>query len=93
MTDDERPMTDDEVADAHGVVPVAHSQRFRKVANGYPRRVAEAYSGDITRAALDSDEQVAERVAAWERANGREVQDWPAIGRSERGPDDEEDQP
>jgi hypothetical protein len=29
---------------------VAHALRFRKVADFYPRRVAEAYGGDLARA-------------------------------------------
>ena len=49
---------------------IAHSLRFRQVSNRYPRRVAEAYGGDIARAAADSDEQVAATVAAWERGHG-----------------------
>jgi hypothetical protein len=32
-----------------------HSARFRRVANRYPRRVAEAYGGDIEAAAADSN--------------------------------------
>ena len=90
MTDDERHMTDDELADMAGLAPVLHSRRFRKVANGYPRRVAAAYGGDITQAALESDEQVAGRVAEWERANGLEVQGWAVIGRVERLAGDDE---
>jgi hypothetical protein len=64
---------------------VAHNKRFRKVAARYPRRVAEAYGGDIEGAAADSDEAVAATVAAWERAHGLPVRDWPAIGADERG--------
>jgi hypothetical protein len=63
-----------------------HSDRFRRVSNRYPRRVAEAYGGDLRRAAGDTDEQVAATVAEWERANGLEVADWPAIGRAEGRP-------
>jgi hypothetical protein len=48
-------------------LPARHSERLRKVANRYPRRVAETYDGDLARAASDTDEQVAAEVAAWER--------------------------
>jgi hypothetical protein len=64
---------------------VAHSRRFRQVADRYPRRVAEAYGGDIERAAGDSDDVVAATVAAWEQAHGVPVRDWPTIGAEERG--------
>lgn len=60
-----------------------HSERFRKVANRYPRRVAEAYNGDLVRAMADSDAQVAATVAEWERRNGLQVLDWFAIGAQE----------
>ena len=63
---------------------VAHGIRFRRVATRYPRAVAEAYSGDIARAAADTDAQVAAIVAEWERGHGLEPCDWRAIGRSER---------
>jgi hypothetical protein len=63
---------------------VAHSERFRKVSNRYPKVVAQAYDGDLERAASDTDEQVAAKVAAWEEAQGREARDWYAIGREER---------
>lgn len=43
---------------------VAHSERFRKMGNGYPRLVAGAYSGDLRRAMADTDEAVAATVAA-----------------------------
>ena len=68
--------------------PVAHSQRFRRVSDRYPRRVAEAYDGDTVRAARDSDEQVAAAVAEWERAHGIEPRHWHDIGTDEgRDPD------
>jgi len=60
-----------------------HSERFRQVANRYPSRVAEAYGG-IKRAMRDTDEQVAATVAEWERKQGLEPRDWPAIGAAER---------
>lgn len=60
-----------------------HALRFRKVANRYPRRVAEAYEGDIARAALDSDEVVAVRVAEWEAKQGLKPINWPSVGRRE----------
>jgi len=43
---------------------LAHSERFRKISTRYPRRVAEAYDGDLQRAAEDSDEEVAATVSA-----------------------------
>ncbi len=61
-----------------------HSNRFRRVSTGYPRRVAEAYNGDLESAAADSDEQVAETVAAWERRRGLEPREWTAIGAIEK---------
>jgi hypothetical protein len=65
-----------------------HSERFRQVSNRYPRRVAEAYGGDLERAAAASDEEVATTVAAWEKAQGLRVRDWRAIGATERDPSD-----
>jgi hypothetical protein len=62
-----------------------HSMRFRKVSNLYPRMVAFAYDRDIARAFMDSDEQVAATVAAWERAQGWEPRDWVAIGWYDEG--------
>lgn len=62
----------------------AHYKRFWKVSNRYPLRVVDAYDGDLSAAARDDDATVAERVAEWERANGLEPPDWPAIGRAER---------
>jgi hypothetical protein len=66
------------------VTRVEHCNRFRKVSTRYPRRVAEAYDGDLARAGDDSDEEVAARVAAWERRQGLTPLDWPATGRAER---------
>jgi hypothetical protein len=63
----------------------AHNERFRKVSNRYPRRVSEAYGGDLSRAMADSDRHVAGTVAAWERSLGLEPRDWTAIGIEERG--------
>jgi hypothetical protein len=48
---------------------------YLKVANRYPRRIAEAYDGDITRALADDDETVAATVADWERRHGLVVRD------------------
>jgi hypothetical protein len=62
---------------------LAHSNRFRRVANRYPQQVTYAYGGDLARAATDSDEQVATTVAAWEQAQGLTPRDWRAIGRAE----------
>jgi hypothetical protein len=67
-----------------GDAPVEHSIRFRRVSTGYPHIVTLAYGRDIERAACDSDEQVAVRVAAYERGLGREPRDWYAIGAEER---------
>ena len=61
-----------------------HSNRFRQVSNRYPRRVAEAYDGDLARAMADTDAQVARTVAAWEQAHGMAPRNWRAIGREER---------
>ena len=60
-----------------------HSDRFRQVATRYPLRVAEAYDGDVARAAQDSDEQVAATVREWEIRQGIGPMDWRRIGRCE----------
>lgn len=60
-----------------------HAIRFRKVANRYPRRVAEAYGWDLARAASDADEVVAARVAEWEASQGLKPINWPAVGMRE----------
>ncbi len=70
----------------HTPAAVAHSMRFRAVSNRYPLRVTEAYEGDLATAAAATDAEVAQRVAAWERANGTVgtvVRDWVAQGRDE----------
>ena len=72
-----------ELVSMFGELGVRHSERFRKVANRYPLRVTEAYGGDIERAAADTDEQVAAKVAEWERRQGLVPRDWSAIGASE----------
>lgn len=69
------------------VLGVAHSLRFRKVANAYPRAVASAYGGDLALAASHSDERVAATVWAWEEAQGLTPRDWRAVGASERDED------
>ena len=51
----------------------AHPERFRAVSNRYPRRVSEAYDGDLQAAASDDDATVAARVAGWEQAQGLPV--------------------
>jgi hypothetical protein len=66
----------------------SHSRRFRRVSTRYPRHVADAYGGDLAAAAAASEEEVAARVAEWEREHGIEPRDWYAIGQNER---DEED--
>jgi len=63
---------------------VRHLERFRRVSNSYPHRVAEAYEGDLARAATESDERVAATVASWEQAQGIGPGDWQAIGAEER---------
>jgi hypothetical protein len=83
MSPDQR--RDDETPMPGWDAVVAHNRRFRQVADRYPRRVAQAYGGDIERAAADSDEAVAATVAAWEQAHGVPVRDWPATGAKERG--------
>ena len=60
------------------------SERFRKVSNRYPLRVAEAYDHHLDPAMADSDEQLAATVAEWERRHGVPVRDWHAIGAEER---------
>ena len=64
-------------------ISVAHSIRWRRVSNRYPRRVWEAYGGDIATALASTDADVARTVAAWERQHGLPVCDWYAIGREE----------
>jgi hypothetical protein len=63
---------------------IAFSTRFRMVSTRFPRRVSEAYDGDLARAMADGDRQVAGTVAAWERRQGLAVRDWRRIGRTER---------
>jgi len=62
---------------------VRHSLRFRRISTRYPRRVCEAYAGDLARAAADTDEQVAAAVATWEQA-GIPTRDWRRIGAEEK---------
>lgn len=78
-------MTHDFEDEALQLLAIYHSERFRKVSNRYPRRVAEAYAGDLATALVDTDHEVAGRVRDWERSQGLEVRDWEAIGRGERG--------
>jgi hypothetical protein len=54
------------------------------VSNRYPRRVAEAYAGDLGRSIKESDNRVKDTVAAWEKGQGLEVTDWIAVGEQER---------
>lgn len=81
---DTTSLTKAELEAIHGSIAVAHSVRFRRVSNHYPHVVAQAYDGHLMAAAVDSDEQVAETVAWWERTQGLEPRDWHAIGREER---------
>jgi uncharacterized NAD-dependent epimerase/dehydratase family protein len=78
--------------DQHHQLGVQHSMRFRKVSSRYARRVAEAYDSDIAAAQRATDEEVARRVAQYERQHGLPVTDWVAIGRAERD-EDEPSQP
>jgi len=63
---------------------IEHSNRFRKVSDLYPRQVTEAYEG--ASAMADSDEEVAAKVAAWERRHGLLVRDWYKWGTEEGRP-------
>ncbi|HYN10941.1 MAG TPA: hypothetical protein VES67_26400 [Vicinamibacterales bacterium] len=65
---------------------MAFSARFRSISTRFPRRVAEAYDGDIKRAMISTDEAVAATVAKWERRQGLVPQDWYAIGLAETDP-------
>jgi hypothetical protein len=60
------------------------SERFRKVSDRYPLRVAEAYDYYLDPAMAESDELVAATVAGWERRHGGPILDWRAIGAHER---------
>ena len=86
MTEPKSRTVDEMVAGAD-LAAVFHSLRFRKVANGYARRVAMAYGRDLAAVAGDNDNAVAERVAAYERSLGLEPLDWRAVGAEERDPD------
>jgi hypothetical protein len=67
-----------------GRLALEHSVRFRKVSTRYPRRVTEAYGGNLTQAMADSEEQVAPKVVSWEISQGYAPRDWAAIGAEER---------
>ena len=77
-------MSDSFEEQAFQVIATRHSERFRRVSNRYPLRVAEAYKGDLSRALSDSNEVVAATVAAWERRQGLDVTDWALVGEQER---------
>lgn len=63
-----------------------HDLRFKKVAGNYPKRVFDAYDGDIEAALRDSDKQVALRVGVYEVATlGHKPIDWVQVGEVERG--------
>ena len=64
-----------ELVGMFGEVAISHSERFRKVATGYPHVVALAY-GRYERAAADNDETVLATVADWERSEGIPTRDW-----------------
>jgi hypothetical protein len=73
------------IAEASEGIVARHIRRFGRVSTRYPLRVIEAYDVDLRRAQADTDEQVAARVAMWERAHGLQSRDWQAIGLYERG--------
>jgi hypothetical protein len=58
---------------------VYHSNRFRRVGNGFPRIVATAYGGDIAKALGDTDGQVFAKVRAWQKREGRQPENLRAI--------------
>ena len=60
-----------------------HTRRFRAVSDRYPRRVAQAYGGDLAAAARATDTEVARRVREFEVSEGFEPTDWEAISRVE----------
>jgi hypothetical protein len=62
----------------------AHLRRFGHVSAKYPHIVAQAYKGDLAAVESATDQQVAERVRAWELQQGVEPTDWVAIGDAER---------
>ena len=64
------------------------SGRFRRVSNGYPWRVIEAFDGDHKGAMAATDEEVAAAVRVWEIGHGLEPLDWKAIGQAERAEED-----
>ena len=66
---------------------LAHTYRFGKVRSRYAHEVIMAHGGDIGAAAAASDEEVAARVAEYEREQGCDPRDWHAIGREERAHD------
>ncbi len=58
---------------------VYHSNRFRRVGNGFPAMVGEAYGGDTAKALGDTDDQVFAKVRAWQKRQGREPENLRAI--------------
>lgn len=62
-----------------------HSERFRKVSNVYPRKVAMAYGGDLEQAMADDDLAVAATVTTWEAAQGFPTRDYHTIGQLDEG--------
>jgi hypothetical protein len=56
---------------------IKHSIRFRRIGGErYPRRVVEAYAGDLDGPAQASNEQVAAKVREWEISQGIEPVNW-----------------
>ncbi len=58
---------------------VYHSNRFRRVGNGFPRMVATAYGGDIAKALGDTDDQVFAKVRAWQKRQGYQPENLRAL--------------
>jgi hypothetical protein len=74
----------DDIDDLRHPLADTHGDRFRHVSNRFPTMVAVAYEQDMETASRASDEQVAQRVAQFEREQGWDPADWVAIGHQER---------
>jgi len=58
---------------------IYHSNRFRRVGNGFPSMVGAAYGGDIAKALGDTDDQVFAKVRTWQKRQGRQPENLRAI--------------
>ena len=67
-----------------------HHHRWRKIANQFPRQVADAFDGELELALTMTDRAVLEYVAQWESDNDMLVRDWLGIGRLTEGRDADE---